>query len=544
MSYSNLAETILDYAMTEAKRTQSTKVSPVHLLAGIRNWNSRKFDEIFPDSSEKIMNALAGITSDSSRPSGPDDEVEKLLNQIGNPADAWHVVETLLTLDAVANAKQVEVQELVIENATHDNTEASSPPEVQLSKISIDVEMCKRIAIVLQLQNSEIEETVTADIARVVVMVTGVYSEHEIAILKDAVDIPLPTTATGDSRSNLLQQLGRVGSDEAGELAKTYALGLVGVASFAASMDEQVTEAEVAIIDELRIFLRAELAEIRQAANITSKTNFDELFEDIIGLESVKKELRQRIDYFTVVQRRKARGLATANHSMHMAFLGNPGTGKTTVHEMTFLETDKIVEVDRSGLIGEYMGHTEKKTNEIVDSALGGVLFIDEAYALVDGYSSQKGYGEEVVDVLVKRMEDNRDQLMVVVAGYAEPMRTFLASNEGLKSRIPLQLTFPDYSANELVEVAKRFADKDGFHMDDSCVDKFHSVATVVVGSKTFGNARDIRNVYEQTVRNQFTRIAALGDLATTREMVTLINSDVAEIDPEEVVKKKPIGFI
>ena len=157
MSYSNLAETILDYAMTEAKRTQSTKVSPVHLLAGIRNWNSRKFDEIFPDSSEKIMNALAGITSDSSRPSGPDDEVEKLLNQIGNPADAWHVVETLLTLDAVANAKQVEVQELVIENATHDNTEASSPPEVQLSKISIDVEMCKRIAIVLQLQNSEIE---------------------------------------------------------------------------------------------------------------------------------------------------------------------------------------------------------------------------------------------------------------------------------------------------------------------------------------------------------------------------------------------------
>lgn len=551
MSYSNLAETILDYAMTEAKRTQSTKVSPVHLLAGIRNWNSRKFDEIFPESSEKIVNALAGITSDSSKPSGPDDEVEKLLNQIRNPADAWHVVETLLTLDAVANAKQAEVQELVTENATPDNTEASSPPEVHLSKISIDGEMCKRIAVALQLQDSEIEETVSADIARVVLMVTGVYTEHEIAILKDAVDIPLPTRATGDSRSDLLQQLGRVGSEEAGGLAKTYALGLVGAASFAASMDEQVTEAEVAIIDELRMSLRAELTEIRQVANITSKTNFDELFEDIIGLESVKKELRQRIDYFTVVQRRKARGLATANHSMHMAFLGNPGTGKTTVarlfakvlHEMTFLETDKIVEVDRSGLIGEYMGHTEKKTNEIVDSALGGVLFIDEAYALVDGYSSQKGYGEEVVDVLVKRMEDNRDQLMVVVAGYAEPMRTFLASNEGLKSRIPLQLSFPDYSANELVEVAKRFAEKDGFHMDDSCIDKFQTVASVVVESKSFANARDIRNVYEQTVRNQFSRIAALGDLATTREMVTLIDSDVAQTDPQEVVKKKPIGF-
>ena len=382
--------------------------------------------------------------------------------------------------------------------------------------------------------------------------VLGVYSEKESAERQEATDFSLPTELVAASRSDILNQLGSVESSDASALAHSYALGLVGVASFAASMDDQVTENEVSVIDQLRVSLREELAKINQTPEIAPKTNFDDLFSDIIGLDSVKKELRQRIAYFTVVQRRTARGLAPADHSMHMAFLGNPGTGKTTVarlfakalHEMNFLESDKIVEVDRSGLIGEYMGHTEKKTNEIVDSALGGVLFIDEAYALVDGYSSQKGYGEEVVDVLVKRMEDNRDRLMVVVAGYAEPMQNFLNSNEGLKSRIPLHLTFPDYSANELVEVAKRFAFKDGFQMDDACVEKFRSIASSIVGSKSFANARDIRNVYERTVRNQFTRIAALGDLATTKEMVTLVDADVAEPNPGEVVKAKQIGFM
>jgi len=559
VSYSNLAETILDYAVTEAKRTQSEKVSPVHLLAGIRQWDIRKFDEKFPDTTEKITNALAGIPSQSARPNGPDDAAVKFLNQIDDPDDAWKVVETLLALDAVVNAKPAGIQEEATETSTPRFARRSKPteaveisePEVSLAKISINTVMISQIAVALKLDLAKTEELVSQDIAYTASAVLGVYSEKETAVLQEATDFSLPTKLVATSRSDILQRLGSVGSTDAGVLAHTYALGLVGVASFAASMDDQVTENEVAVIDELRMFLRTELAEIKQS-KMSSKTSFDELFVDIIGLESVKKELRQRIDYFTVVQRRKARGLATANHSMHMAFLGNPGTGKTTVarlfakalHEMNFLESDKIVEVDRSGLIGEYMGHTEKKTNEIVDSALGGVLFIDEAYALVDGYNSQKGYGEEVVDVLVKRMEDNRDRLMVVVAGYAEPMRTFLNSNEGLKSRIPLQLMFPDYSANELVEVAKRFAIQDGFHMDDSCVDKFLSIASSIVGSKSFANARDIRNIYERTVRNQFTRIAALGDLATTKEMVTLVDADVTELNPGDVVKPKQIGFM
>ena len=550
MSYSNLAETILDYALAEAKRTQSVNVLPVHLLAGIRGWNSKKFDEIFPNTLTKIKDALAAVPSESAKPKGPDEAADKYLAQISNAADAWHVVETVLALDAVVNARPSNSQEVAKEGAGDGHSEEPAHPEVALSRISLDAALGKRIAAILSLSEREVIETISHDIAYVAFTVAGAYTSQEAALLQAAVDIALPESALRNERSTLMNQLGKVGNEEAGALARAYALGLVGVASFAASIDEQVTEKEVASIDELRMSLREELAQIQHSLGIAPKSNFDKIFGDVIGLETVKKELRQRIDYFTVVKRRSERGLSTAGHSMHMAFLGNPGTGKTTVarlfakvlNEMNFLQSEKIVEVDRSGLVGEFVGHTEKKTNDVVNSALGGVLFIDEAYGLVDGYETQKGFGEEAIDVLVKRMEDERNQLMVVVAGYAEPMRKFLDSNEGLKSRIPLQIVFPDYSANELVEVAKRFANIDGFHMDDSCVIKFQAIASQIVETKSYANARDIRNMYERTVRNQFTRIAAMGELATTREMVTLVDLDVAELD-HDVSRAKQIGF-
>lgn len=382
MSYSNLAETILDYAVTEAKRTESEKVSPIHLLAAIRQWNIRKFDEKFPDTTEKITNALASVPSQSARPDGPDDSVVTYLGQIDDPDDAWKVAETLLALESVVNAKPAGRQEETTATETRRFARRSQPTEtvdtpqseVSLVKISIDTVMVSKIAEALHLELSVVEKLITQDIAHVSSAVLGAYSEKEAAVLQEATDLSLATTLESVSRSDILTQLGSVESIDAKTLAHAYALGLVGVASFAASMDDQVTENEVVVIDELRMSLRAELAETKQTLENSPKTNFDDLFSDIIGLDSVKKELRQRIDYFTVVQRRKARGLATADHSMHMAFLGNPGTGKTTVarlfakvlHEMRFLESDKIVEVDRSGLIGEYMGHTEKRPTKLL----------------------------------------------------------------------------------------------------------------------------------------------------------------------------------
>ena len=550
LSYSNLAETILDYAMAEAKRTESEKVSTAHLLAAIRQWNVSKFDELFPEKTEKIMNALAAIPSQSVRPIGPDTQTMELLEKIDNPADAWQVVETLLHMDFMMNATSTEQISPSHQKNGEVISEQENKTEVKLSKIPIDRGMALGIAAALHATEDEIENLIVDDIAVVTFGVTGSYSEHESGILVSAVDFPMPILLNRKTRSNLVTRLALSESVDASDLARAYALGLVATASFAASIDEVVTSEEIASIDDLRVVLRNELAAAKKTSGKYSQSTFDDIFVDIIGLDSVKKELRQRIDYFTVVQRRTARGLRTNDHSMHMAFLGNPGTGKTTVarlfakvlSDLSFLESEKLVEVDRSGLIGEFIGHTEKKTNEVVDSALGGVLFIDEAYALVDGYQNQKGYGDEAIDVLVKRMEDNRDRLMVVVAGYDQPMQEFLANNEGLKSRIPVKLKFPDYSANELVQVAERFAVNDGFHMEESCIKKFQSVAVLIVNETTSGNARDIRNVYERTVRNQFTRIAQLGDLATTKEMVTLIAEDVDDISFTPAIKKQ-IGF-
>ena len=536
--------------MAEAKRTESEKVSTAHLLAAIRQWNVSKFDELFPEKTEKIMNALAAIPSQSVRPIGPDTQTMELLEKIDNPADAWQVVETLLHMDFMMNATSTEQISPSHQKNGEVISEQENKTEVKLSKIPIDRGMALGIAAALHATEDEIENLIVDDIAVVTFGVTGSYSEHESGILVSAVDFPMPILLNRKTRSNLVTRLALSESVDASDLARAYALGLVATASFAASIDEVVTSEEIASIDDLRVVLRNELAAAKKTSGKYSQSTFDDIFLDIIGLDSVKKELRQRIDYFTVVQRRTARGLRTNDHSMHMAFLGNPGTGKTTVarlfakvlSDLSFLESEKLVEVDRSGLIGEFIGHTEKKTNEVVDSALGGVLFIDEAYALVDGYQNQKGYGDEAIDVLVKRMEDNRDRLMVVVAGYDQPMQEFLANNEGLKSRIPVKLKFPDYSANELVQVAERFAVNDGFHMEESCIKKFQSVAVLIVNETTSGNARDIRNVYERTVRNQFTRIAQLGDLATTKEMVTLIAEDVDEISFTPAIKKQ-IGF-
>ena len=548
MKYSYLAETILDYATSEAKRTGTEYVSQVHLLAAIRQWNSSKFDELFPHGAAVIQNALGAIPKGSSQPVGPDLDTDRMLTSIVNAADAWKIAEDLFEVDEISQSGQD-----ALSQGTEAKTRLHLPDEEDespLAKIGMNNELVEEISQTLGSTFESILEEVITDVAFLTRTIHGNYSEPEAQALMTATDIALPDERIANERSGLMTRL--VSHEAKSDLvAKKYALALVSVASFAASIDDEVTQDEIAQIDELRMELRAQLGSLSAHDSGAHQSSFDDAFRDIIGLESVKKELRQRIDYFVVSQRRRARGLSTAGHSMHMAFLGNPGTGKTTIarlfakvlKEMGLLDNDNLVEVDRSGLIGEFVGHTEKKTNEVVDSALGGVLFIDEAYSLVDEYSMGKSYGDLAIDTLVKRMEDDRDRLMVVVAGYAEPMKKFLASNEGLKSRIPLELEFKDYSADELFQVAERFAMKDGFTFDSTCSERFKQAAENISKSDLCGNARDIRNLYEQSVRNQFSRVAEIGDLATTKELITLMGEDVPVVEPPQQQKTKQIGF-
>lgn len=214
-------------------------------------------------------------------------------------------------------------------------------------------------------------------------------------------------------------------------------------------------------------------------------------------------------------QKRKEIGLTVPEVSYHLVFTGNPGTGKTTVarilagifHDKGVLKKGHLVETDRSGLVAEYVGQTAVKTNKIIDKALDGVLFIDEAYSLV---AQGEDFGQEAVATLLKRMEDDRDRLIVILAGYTDEMEGFINSNPGLRSRFNRYIFFPDYSADELAEIFLSIAAKHEYTMTNEVkeyvLEKFQEV--VANKPKDFGNARYVRNLFERVVQAQANRLA------------------------------------
>lgn len=257
--------------------------------------------------------------------------------------------------------------------------------------------------------------------------------------------------------------------------------------------------------------------------------------DELIGLESVKKEVTSLANFVRIQKQREAKGLKNTQISYHCVFTGNPGTGKTTVarilariyKDLGIVKRGQLVETDRSGLIAEYVGQTAVKTNAVVDSALYGVLFIDEAYALVD---KNGGYGDEAIATLLKRMEDDRDRLVVIVAGYTDEMKTFINSNPGLKSRFTRYLTFPDYSSKDLYDIFMSRINKYAYKLDADA-DKYLRKSldeTVAHKTRNFGNGRYVRNLFEQTITNQANRLGARKNL-TTEELSQITLADISE---------------
>ena len=238
---------------------------------------------------------------------------------------------------------------------------------------------------------------------------------------------------------------------------------------------------------------------------------------ELVGLAPVKEYVFGLADNLQVQQRRAAAGLKTASLSMHMIFTGNPGTGKTTIARLVArylkaigaLKGGQLVEVTRADLVGRYTGHTAPLTNSVIESALGGVLFIDEAYSLYRG--EQDSFGLEAIDTLVKGMEDHRDELVVILAGYTKEMETFLTANSGLASRFPNRIEFPDYTAVELLQITQVLARNKGYTLAEACTDPLlgYYARWQEADARTAGNGRLARNTLEKAIFHQSRRLVA-----------------------------------
>lgn len=257
--------------------------------------------------------------------------------------------------------------------------------------------------------------------------------------------------------------------------------------------------------------------------------------QSLIGLDSVKKEIKEVTNEAKIIKEMRDKGLSDDKGSYHMVFTGNPGTGKTEVARLIgaifkgygILPQGQLIEVDRGELVASYVGQTATKTQEVVNLALGGILFIDEAYALHK--ESGSDYGQEAIDTLLKEMEDHRDDLVVIAAGYDKPMFDFLHSNPGLESRFRRTIHFDDYNADELMQIFRKFCKDNGHIIDDEIDRKVFLKIKEIVNFKTnnFGNARVIRNLYEDIVRKQRNRLAQDGKEHTREDLLTILAEDL-----------------
>lgn len=302
------------------------------------------------------------------------------------------------------------------------------------------------------------------------------------------------------------------------------------------NLDEEARQAIEELNKDNSSFSQSEESKVTEEKpvainDILGPDPFEEL-EGMIGLDSVKAEVKSLANYIKLMQEREAKGLKSPNISYHCVFSGNPGTGKTTVarilariyRDLGVVSKGHLVETDRNGLIGAYVGQTGPKTNALIDSALGGVLFIDEAYGLMDN----GGYGDEAIATLLKRMEDDRKDLVVIVAGYTNEMKKFIDTNPGLQSRFTRYINFPDYSPDELYNIFLARMKPYSLKLSPEASEELKSVLNQVFKTKTrnFGNGRYVRNLFETAVTNMANRLSKKSS-TSDEDLSTITDADI-----------------
>ena len=362
--------------------------------------------------------------------------------------------------------------------------------------------------------------------------------------------------SSGYASTSLLQRKLKLGYNRAGRIMDILeSIGIIGPFDGSPKRELRITDlatldsvfSRVKVVDSQKVSTilmdddveKTEDTHKRQAVATKRKGNPIDELNALIGLSSVKTDISDLSNLVKIQKMRESRGMKISDFSYHCIFTGNPGTGKTTVarivaeiyKQLGVLKKGHLIETDRSGLVGEYVGQTAPKTNAIIDKALDGVLFIDEAYALVQG--GLNDYGKEAIATLLKRMEDDRDRLVVILAGYTKEMSEFINSNSGLQSRFNRYIYFPDYSSDELLDIFRFITKKNDCVASDEAIAKIKEYIEEIVAHKdqNFGNARFVRNLFEKIITQQANRLTLETNI--TNEML----SKIEVVDVENALK-------
>ena len=369
-------------------------------------------------------------------------------------------------------------------------------------------------------------------------------SKYEKALLDNASNLDAITRSNGE----IYHCAERV-------ISQTDIKDLLNIIGFVtkAGKDEDIRVRNIAVSLRDSLFLLygirriEELCKTHEEKNsIESEKTLEELLGELnglIGLETVKSKINDLIAFQRIQQLRNKQGLAVSSNTLHLAFTGNPGTGKTTVarivghiyKQIGLLSKGHFMEVSRTDLIAGYQGQTALKVKSVIDKARGGVLFIDEAYSITENDHSDS-YGRECLTELTKALEDYRDDLVVIVAGYTEPMKVFFESNPGLKSRFNTFIEFEDYNASELFEILQLMCNKGDYALSETAANKLKQIFEYSVNHKkeNFANGRFVRNVYENIIMNQARRLLMVEN-PTVLELKIIIDDDINEIIDEYI---------
>lgn len=303
---------------------------------------------------------------------------------------------------------------------------------------------------------------------------------------------------------------------------------------------EKVRQGRLSPLEALKILKGAPL-DIQENIKTGEKLDINAIdptkeLNDLVGLVEIKDLIRELEAFLMIQKRRRAEGLASEPVVLHMIFKGNPGTGKTTVarilgrifKHLSLLEKGHLVEVERADLVGEYIGQTAQKTREKINSALEGILFIDEAYSLARG--GEKDFGKEAIDTLVKAMEDKKDQFILILAGYGDQMDLFLRTNPGLKSRFPIQIDFDNYNIDELINIGNLMLKQRDYRLSKNAELRLRTILEnhLKYSITNFSNARLVRNIIEKAIRLQAVRLTKERSI-NKEKLMTIEKEDITE---------------